>query len=298
MEIILKVNEKGYKDFLNTDINSFIIGLKDFCHNQEFSLSINELPKCVKEIKENNKNVYLNINLFALERDLIKFKKIINKIIFLDIDGFIVSDLGIFNTLKKIGIANKVTLDLQTYVTNKYSAQSLLNLGAKRVCLAKEITLDDIIEISTFNNGNVEILAQGFYPITYSKRPILKCYYDNLKLKDNSNSLHYIKEENRESYYMLKEDKKNLSVFYDKEYSIFNYLKILIDNKVTHFRIDTSYLKEETIKEYIIFYSKAINYIASNNFKEYEKLCKEFNSKYTFETPFMQNKSFLLKEEK
>lgn len=298
MGIILKVNELGFKPFLDTPVNSFIIGLKDFCINQNYFKSIKELPECIDKIKIKNKNVYLNLNLFAKEKDIKRLKRIVKQLIFLNVDGFIVSDLGIANVLKANGLGNKVMMDLHTYVTNKYSAKSLLDLGIKRVCVAKEITLEDIKEISAYCKGKIEIQCQGYYPMTYSKRPLLETYYKKFKLKNNTES-HYIKEESRDSYYCLTQSKDNLTVYYDKEYSVFPYLDELVNyGQIRHFRIDANFLDEETIKEYINMYSDAINYVVTNKLDKYNELKEEFINKHTFETPFMNNKSFLLKEGK
>ena len=296
MELILNTNELGFKPFLDTPVDSIIIGLKNFCINQPFSLSIKELKENISEIKNKEKKVYLSINVFALEKDIVKFKKIANKLTELDIDGFIVSDLGILNVLKELKLENKVILDCQTYVTNNYSAKSLLNLGVNRICLSKEITLEDIKNIAGSSKGNVELLAQGYYPITYSKRPILSCYLKNFKLKKNS-SLYYIKEETREDYYYLLESKNSLTVFNNKQYSLFCYLDELKENYINHLRIDTLFLKEAEIKEYIEFYAKAISTIENNDIETYTSLKEEFNSKFTYSTPFLHNGSFLLKEE-
>ena len=124
MDLILYTNELGFLPFLDTPINSIIIGLKNFCLNQPYSLSIKDLKKNIDIIKSHNKKVYLSINIFALEKDVIKFKKQALKLVDLNVDGFIVSDLGIFNVLKNLKLENKVTLDFQTYVTNNYSANS------------------------------------------------------------------------------------------------------------------------------------------------------------------------------
>ena len=296
MELILNTNEFGVAPFLDTSVDAIIIGLKNFCINQPFSLSIKELKESIKEIKNKGKKVYLSVNIFALEKDIVKFKKKANKLVELDIDGFIVSDLGILNVLKELNLENKVILDCQTYVTNNYSAKSLLNLGVNRICLSKEITLEDIKNIAISSKGNVELLAQGYYPITYSKRPILSCYLKNFKLKKNS-SLYYIKEETREDFYYLLENKNSLTVFNNKQYSLFCYLDELKKNSINHLRIDTLFLKEEEIKEYIEIYHKAIVAIENNDRETYTALKEEFNAKFTYSTPFLHNGSFLLKEE-
>lgn len=297
MELVLKVNELGYQPFIDCEIDSFIIGLNGFCINQNYVLSIKKIASYIKEIKDKNKKIYLNINMFASDKELNKFKKVINQLLPLNIDGFVVSDLGVLNILKKANLVNKVILDLHTYVTNKYSAKSLLNLGVKRVCVSKEITLEDIKEISLFNKGNIEVLAHGFYPITYSKRSIVDAYYKNFNICKKE-TIHYIKEESRDSYYCLTQNRNNLTVYYDKQYCVFPYLKDLIESNISCFRIDADFLGEQEIKNYIELYKKGINSIVHNDLESYSKLAKQFMNDDLFETPFMNKKSFLLKEEK
>ena len=48
MELILNTNKLGYKPFLSADIDSLIIGLKNFCVNQPFSLSAKELKNAIR----------------------------------------------------------------------------------------------------------------------------------------------------------------------------------------------------------------------------------------------------------
>jgi len=295
MSIILNTNELGYLPFIDTPVDNFIIGLKSFSVNHKYCLSVKELTNVINILKNKNKTISLSVNIFASENEMKKFKKIFNKLKDLEIESYIVSDLGILNIFKENNLEHKVVLDLQTYVTNKYSAKSLLNLGVKRICVSKEITLEDIKDISVYNEGKIEILAQGYYPITYSKRPILSCYYKNFNQEKKSNH-HYIKEENRKNYYTLLETSNNLSVYNDKQYSVFPYLDELLKSGIKNFRLDTNFLNEIEIKEYITYYDKAINLILNNKLNEYNSLKEEFVNKYVFDTPFMHNSSFLLKE--
>ena len=296
MELILNTNELGYMPFLNTSVDAIIVGLKDFCINQPFSLSTKELLTAIKSIKNNKKKIYLSVNFFATEKNILRFKKTLNVIKDFEIDGYIVSDLGVLNIFKNLGIQDKVTLDLQTYITNKYSAKSLINMGISKISLSKEITLNDIKTIANFNSRKIYLLVQEYYPITYTKRPILNCYLKNFKLKRN-NTKYFIKEESRQEYYPLIEEKNGLLVYNSKQYSLFNELPELINN-VSSLRIDTIFLSEKEIKEYIEIYRKAIQFIENNKLTEYIKLKDIFNNKYIFDTPFLYSESFLLKEGK
>lgn len=297
MNLILNTNELGYTPFLDSPVDTFIIGLRNFCVNQKFSIKINEITKTLKTFKEKEKRMYLSLNLFAKEKDIKKLSKIVPKLASLEIDGYIVSDLGILNLFKKYNLENKIILDLHTYVTNKYSANSLLELGVNKVTLSREITLEDIKDIASFNDANINVLVQGFVPITYSKRAILSCYYSKYKLK-RTPSTHYIKEENRDNYYYLEESKNDLIVFNDKQYSLFPYLLELIDRNINSFQIDGNFLSKEQIEEYINLYNTGISLINSKKIKEYEKLKEQFTQTHSFSNPFLYNESFLLKEGK
>ncbi len=297
MELILNTNKLGYLPFLETKINAFIVGLKNYCINQQFCLSIKELNKALILSKKHNKKFYLSINNFVTEKNLSSYKKIIYKLKEFPIDGFIVSDLGVFNIFRELNLENKVILELQTYVTNKYSAKSLLNFGANRVCLSKEITLNDIKDISNCNPNKIELLVQGYFPITYSKRPILRCYMKNFKIK-NKCSLHYIKEETRADFYPLFENNQSLSVYNNNQYSLFNHLSELVKNHVSFFRIDSIFMNEKEILDYINYYFNALDDIKNNKGSNFEEQKKKFNEKYSFNTPFLYNESFLLKEGK
>lgn len=297
MNLILNTNEFGYTPFLNSPIDSFIVGLKNFCINQKYTVNINKINSVISDIKSKNKNIYLSVNLFAKDKELKKLNKIITKLSNLNIDGFIVSDLGVLNLFKKFNLEHKIILDLHTYVTNKHSAKSLLDLGINKVTLSKEITLDDIKEISLFNKGNVNVLVQGYVPITYSKRSILTRYYSKYKLT-RKHTTHYIKEESRDNYYYLDETKENLVVFNDKQYSLFPHLDELIDNNINTFLIDANFLSIKEIDEYIDIYSKAISLLESKKNDEYKMLKEKFIETHNFSNPFLHNESFLLKEGK
>ncbi len=297
MEIVLNTNELGYLPFLDTNVNSFIIGLKHFCINQRYALNIREIMLASDLIQKKQKKIYLSLNIFAGEKDIYRLKRKMKKIKELPVNGFIISDLGILNIFKENNLTHKVILDCQTYVTNKYSAKSLINLGIDKVYLSKEIILNDIKEITSFNKNKIALFAQGYYPISYSKRPILTNYYKKFNIK-RKKELHYLKEENREQYYLINEMKNNLVVYNHREYSLFSCLKDIIDIGINYIEINALFLKENEIKEYLSFYKEGVNYILENKLDEYAKLNEMFKEKYIFETPFLYNQSFLLKEDK
>ena len=295
MELILNTNKDGYKPFIDLDVDSFIVGLKGYSLNQFFEVSLKELTSVIQEIKNKGKKIYLSINIFSQEKETLKLKKFIPQLKNYDLDGIILSDLGLLNIFKENGLESKVVLDLQTYVTNKYSAKSLLDQGIKRVVLSKEITLKDMQEIANFTDNKVEILVQGYYPITYSKRPILSCYMKHFKLKKKS-ALYYIREESRDKMYILIENKRNLTVFNDKQYSLLNNIEEL--SNINSFRIDTNFLTIEEVRNYINIYRQAINYIKEKDLKSLARLKEEFNKNEVYDTPFLHCESVLLKEGK
>ena len=180
----------------------------------------------------------------------------------LDADGFVIADFGILQLFKEANLSSKVIFNPVTTITNKYSSKIANNLGINHVCVANELNLKDILEISKHTKGNIEVLAQGYYQICNSKRPLLSNFFKQFKIKNNSQS-YFIKEESRDYAYPIIELNNEVLVYIDRQRCILPYLKQIIDSKVKYLRIDTIFMSIEEIKLTIDIYNNAINNLNS-----------------------------------
>lgn len=149
-------------------------GLRAFAGN----FNDEEMKEAVLLCHKQNKKAYVTVNIVAHNSDfegLETYAKFLQEI---NVDGVIISDLGVMEVFKKYAPKVDIHISTQANVTNKYAAKFLVEQGAKRIVLARELNLEEIKEIRDFLPKEVELEAfvHGAMCISYSGRCLLSNY--------------------------------------------------------------------------------------------------------------------------
>lgn len=260
MELILNINQYDYSMFLSSKINTIIIGIENFSCGYLKTYKLEDISKITKEIHLANKKIYLSFNIIASESTIKDLQNKMDMIKDFEVDGFVVSDFGIFQLFKENSLTRKIVFNPITNVTNKYSSKLFNEMGINHVCLANELNIKDILEVADYTSGNIEILAQGYYQICNSKRPLLTNFFKQFKLKSTSNH-YYIKEESRDYAYPIMEVDNEIFVYIDKQRCILNYFKEIKNVNIKYIRIDTVFMDMDEINFFINLYDSIITNI-------------------------------------
>ena len=96
----------------------------------------------------------------------------------LGVDAAIVADVGVLSLLKRYAPHVKAHISTQASVSNYQAARAWYDLGASRVILARELSLDEIAEIRAKTPGGLELEAfvHGAMCVSYSGRCLLSNY--------------------------------------------------------------------------------------------------------------------------
>ena len=96
----------------------------------------------------------------------------------LGVDAVILADMGVFSLAGKYAPHVERHISTQASVVNYQSARAWYDLGAKRVILARELSLDEIREIraKTPKELELEAFAHGAMCVSYSGRCLLSNY--------------------------------------------------------------------------------------------------------------------------
>lgn len=156
-----------------------------YASTPNFSMRTREVGFTEKSLKEGidyahkiGKKVYLTINIFPHASEIEALKKHILKSIKLAPDAFIVADPGVFE-LVKANTDIPIHLSTQANTTNQLAADFWHRQGAKRIVLARELSLKDIKIISKAVNLqllapntplNLEAFVHGAMCMAYSGR--------------------------------------------------------------------------------------------------------------------------------
>lgn len=153
---------------------------------EKLGLRANATNFTLDELKEGccfahslNKRVYLTANIVFHDSDRVGMKDYIKKVVDCGIDAFIVSDLYLAKYIIDNYKSVEVHISTQDSVTNLSSAKFYRDLGVKRVVLARELSKNEIKEMTSIPNLEIEVFIHGAMCTCYSGRCALSNYITN-----------------------------------------------------------------------------------------------------------------------
>ena len=135
------------------------------------NFTIGDLPKISRIAKESKIKTYLAINTIIHQEDLMNLEKILRKIKETNIDAIICWDLAVIQMAKKLNI--EVHISTQASIANSEAASLYKKLGAKRVVLARECSLEQIRKIKKETNVELEVFIHGAMCVSISGRCLI-----------------------------------------------------------------------------------------------------------------------------
>lgn len=139
------------------------------------NFTIEELKEAAEYVHERGKKLYLTVNTMPRGRQYPMLRKYISEIKNVGVDACIVADLGVLSVIKEITPDMEIHISTQTSIVSAESAKAYAALGAKRLVLARELTLEEIAEIRAELPMDVELEAfvHGAMCVSYSGRCML-----------------------------------------------------------------------------------------------------------------------------
>ena len=108
-----------------------------------------------------NVKIYVTVNTLYKDDEFDKLIDYIDYLYDIQVDALIIQDLGLFNVVKSRYKDFEIHMSTQASVMNKYSADYFKKEGASRVVLARENTIDEIKEISSYTDVELEVFVHG-----------------------------------------------------------------------------------------------------------------------------------------
>lgn len=135
-----------------------------------------EMAEGIRFAHQKGARVYVTVNIFARNSDLVDLREYIHRIYSAGVDGIIVSDPGIVAYVRQMHPELAVHLSTQANTTNWAAALFWKKLGVSRIVLARELSLDEIREIRERVELDLEVFVHGAMCIAYSGRCLLSSY--------------------------------------------------------------------------------------------------------------------------
>ena len=265
-------------------------GLRAFADN----FDDDELKESVDYAHSLGKKCYITVNILAHNGDFDGLKEYLQYLEKIKVDAIIVSDIGIMSYAKQYAPSLPIHISTQANITNKYSAMEFVKMGASRLILARELSINEIKEIREAVPKDVEIecFVHGAMCISYSGRCLLSNY---LSGRDSNRGAciqacrfeYCITEKSRHEgeQYEIQEDNRGTYILNSKDLCMIKHLKEMVDAGITSFKIEGRMKSPYYVATVTNAYRRAIDAITKNkdvNLDELEQeLQKASHRRYT-----------------
>ncbi len=139
------------------------------------NFTVEELYEAAKYVHERGKKLYLTLNTMPHGDEYAALKEFLADIKDAGIDAVIVADLGVLALVKSMLPDVEIHVSTQAGIVSAQAAMAYVELGAKRLVLARELTLEEIKEIRRALPDDIELetFVHGSMCVSYSGRCML-----------------------------------------------------------------------------------------------------------------------------
>ena len=217
-------------------------GMRSFAGN----FTPEELPKAVAYAHEHGVKAHVTVNTMPRNNEVAELPAWLELLDDAKVDALILADLGAFRMAEKYAPHCERHISTQQSIANWVCAQSWYDLGAKRVVLARELSLPEIREIREKVSPELEIetFCHGAMCVSYSGRCLLSNYMTG---RDSNRGAcaqpcryqYTLMEEKRPGeYFPVYEDEKGTYIMNSRDMCMIDHLDDLMDAGVDCLKIE------------------------------------------------------------
>ena len=245
------------------------------------NFSEKELLDAAAFVRKAGKKLYITINIFPHNRDLLLIKEHLAFLKELAPDALIVSDLGVFSIVSEVLPEIPIHISTQANITNYSTAKFWERAGAKRLVLSRELTVDEIKEIRDKVSIELECFVHGAICISYSGRCYISSFLTNRSANrgecTNSCRWNYaLMEEKRPGVYRpVYENERGTYIMGSRDLCMIEHLDKLTDAGVDSFKIEGRTKGINYVAGVVKTYREAVDALKERPFKVNERWMRD-----------------------
>ncbi len=217
-------------------------GMRSFAGN----FSPEELPKAVDFAHRHGVKVHVTVNTMPRNEEAAALPAYLEQLESAKVDALILADLGAFTLAGKYAPHCQRHISTQQSIANYACAQAWYDLGAQRVVLARELSLDEIrtIRQKVSKELEIETFGHGAMCVSYSGRCLLSNYMTG---RDSNRGAcaqpcryqYALMEEKRPGeYFPVFEDEKGTYILNSRDMCTIDHLPDLMDAGIDCIKIE------------------------------------------------------------
>lgn len=226
------------------------------------NFDLEEMKEACRLCHKAGVKLYVTVNTYPTVEEMKQLPAFFTQLAEIGPDGMIIADIGVMALAKEYAPDIPIHVSTQANITNPVTAKAYAALGATRLVLARECSLQDIAQIKAAVGDEVEIecFVHGAMCMSISGRCHLSAFLTGRDANRGACAQpcrweYTIMEKTREGqYFPVQQDQKGTYIFNSKDMCMIEHICDLIDAGVDSFKIEgrmkTFYYVAATVKAY------------------------------------------------
>ena len=252
MNIYIHSDAPLLKRLKDSPIDGVVLGVRPFAQRMRETYVPKDLAPLINDARNQGKRVLLNMNAIIHEGDLEALDHVFTEIKGLDFEGILFADLAIANKARDHGLNDRLIYDAETYLTNHQDMVFWEEEGIQGAIGARQLTIDDILEISGKSGLPFGILGHGHVNMFHSARPLVENFFrhtdEEVPKQYNNTRVELVEHKRKDEPYPTYQDDFGTHVFRSKPMHGFNVIERLKD-AIDYFIVDTLFYSEDRVVE-------------------------------------------------
>lgn len=264
-ELLVTPKSVGHiETLIDKGADAFVLGEQKFGLRLAGEFNRDAMEEAVDLIHRHGKKAYAAVNGIFHNYHLNALEDYIHFLHEIRVDRIIFGDPAVVMYVKNEQNPISLHWDAETLVTNYFQCNYWGKKGASRAVLARELSLEEILNIKAHANVEIEVQVHGMTCMFQSKRMLLGNYYTfqdrqmKIQRSDDDHDL-LLYDEERENMYPVFEDYNGTHIMSPNDICLIEELEPLFEAGIDALKIDGVLQTEEYINVCTEQYREAID---------------------------------------
>lgn len=265
---------------LDAGADAFVLGEQKFGLRLAGDFTVAQVEEATKIIHAAGKKVYVAVNAIFHNDRLDELDVYLKEMQRIGVDALLFGDPAVIMAVRELGVTIPLHWNPETIATNWFQVNYWGERGSKRAVLARELSVDEVIEIKENTKHEIEVQVHGMTCMFQSKRSLLGNYFlyrdEAMEIenrKENKNMFLHDKE--RKNKYPIYEDMNGTHIFSPNDMCIIEELNELFEAGIDSMKIDGVLHSFDYVVKVTSLYRQAIDAYFDQGEDAYEDIKSE-----------------------
>lgn len=276
--LVTPANLNHLSELITAGADAFLVGEQFYGLRLAGEFTIEDIKVARKLTKEHNKKLYVAMNGLFHNDKVDALASYMQKLQEIGVDGITFGDPAVIIARREAKLTIPLHWSTEQTATNYFTANYWGKRGANRAVLARELSLDEIVEIKENADVKIEVQVHGMTCMFQSKRSLLGNYFlfqdKAMEVENRSNNKHmFLHDKERANKYPIYEDQNGTHIFSPNDMCMIDELDELLDAEIDSLKIDGILHDPSFVTAITSFYRQAIDayYDSPASYKKVKK---------------------------